>query len=102
MQARLSDVGSDIANAENREHGVAAAIAEMQNLIRKIGELQRAGESLALRFGRSSAIAAIDELREDAEKVRKEIGIAEAEISDHNLTGDGGRNIIDALLGVES
>ena len=60
-------------------------------------ELQRLGESLALGLAQSSAAAAIDELRREAETLRRKKADCEKVISARDQTGERAQNVIEAL-----
>jgi DNA repair exonuclease SbcCD ATPase subunit len=72
VSKRLSDLGVVASDEDSRKAAIAKAIAEADALIRRVAELQRVGESLALRLAQSSALATIDELGREAETLRRE------------------------------
>ena len=96
LSKRLSELGV-IANDEARNAAVENARAEAGALIRRVAELQRIGESLALRLAQSSAIAAIEELRREAETLRRDNADREKVIFARNQTGERAQRVIEAL-----
>ena len=93
---RLDELGI-IAGDGGRNDAVAKAVGEAGALIHHVAELQRAGESLALRLAQSSAVAAMDELRREAETLRGENGDREKVVSTRNQTGEQAQRVIEAL-----
>ena len=85
---RLIELG--VGAEDNRETALARAIAESETLMKRLGELQQIGESLALRLAQSSAMATIDELRREANTLRSDIVAREKGITARNRTGDFG------------
>jgi DNA repair exonuclease SbcCD ATPase subunit len=72
ISKRLSEIGIG-ANADDRRRAeVERAAGEADALLGRVAELQRIGEFLALRLAQSSAAAAIDELRREAETLRRD------------------------------
>lgn len=97
LSKRLTDLGVTASDDASRSAAVAKAIPEADALIRRVAELQRIGESLALRLAQSSAVAAIDELRREAETLRRENADREKVIFARNQTGEQAQRIIEAL-----
>jgi DNA repair exonuclease SbcCD ATPase subunit len=97
LSTRLSELGVIATDDASRSAAVANAIAEADALIRRVAELQRIGESLALRLAQSSAVAAIEELRREAQKLRRENADREKAISARNQTGERAQRVIEAL-----
>jgi DNA repair exonuclease SbcCD ATPase subunit len=94
---RLREFGLVVSDAAAREAAVARAIAEAEGLIRRVAELQRVGESLALRIAQSSAIAAMDELRREAEKLRTVTADLVKDVAARDKTGELAQRVIEAL-----
>lgn len=92
--AELSIVASDDAS---RNAAVAKAITEADALTGRAADLQRVGESLALGLAQSSAVATIDELRREAETLRRENADREKVIAARNQTGERAQGVIEAL-----
>jgi hypothetical protein len=88
VSKRLSDLGVVASDEDSRKAAIAKAIAEADALIRRVAELQRVGESLALRLAQSSALATIDELGREAETLRRENADRERVVSARNQTGE--------------
>ena len=97
LSKRLTDLGVTASDDASRNAAVAKAIPEADALIRRVAELQRIGESLALRLAQSSAVAAIDELRREAETLRRENADREKVIFARNQTGERAQRVIEAL-----
>lgn len=97
LNKRLTDLGVTESDDASRSAAVAKAIAEADTLIRSVAELQRIGESLALRLAQSSAIAGIDELRREAETLRRQNADREKVIFARNQTGERAQRVIEAL-----
>jgi DNA repair exonuclease SbcCD ATPase subunit len=97
ISKRLSELGVIGSDDESRDATVAKAVGEANALIGRVGELQRIGESLALRLAHSSAVAAIDELRREAATLRRENAHREKVISARNRTGERAQGVIEAL-----
>ncbi len=95
INKRLDEFG--IKSAENRSSFLDSAERETENLLASVIGLQRAGESLSLRLSESSAVAATNDLRREAETLRREQASREKTILDRNLTGDLGQRVIEAL-----
>ena len=93
---RLGELGV-IADTDRRSDDVAKAVGEAGALIQRVAELQRIGESLALRLAQSSAVATIDELRREGETLRRECADRERVISARNQTGEQAQRVIEAL-----
>src|ERR1019366_3008483 len=72
ISKRLSEIGIGANADDSRRAEVERAAGEADALLGRVAELQRIGESLALRLAQSSAAAAIDELRREAETLRRE------------------------------
>lgn len=94
---RLSEIGVSPSADGSHEVAVEKVVAEAEGLIGRVAELQRAGESLALRLAQSSAVAAIDELRRESETLRSENSDREKVISTRNRTGELAQRVIEAL-----
>lgn len=92
---RLGELG--VGDEDNRETALARAVTESEALMKRLGELQQIGESLALRLAQSSAIATIDELRREANTLRLDVAAREKSITARNRTGDLAQNVIEAL-----
>ena len=92
---RLSELG--VGAEDNRETALAHAVAEAETLTKRLAELQQIGESLALRLAQSSAMAAIDELRREANALRSDVAAREKSITARNRTGDLAQKVIEAL-----
>lgn len=92
---RLTELG--VAADDNRETALAHTIVEAETLVKRLAELQQIGESLALRLAQSSSMAAIDELRREANTLRADVAAREKSITARNRTGDLAQNVIEAL-----
>jgi exonuclease SbcC len=92
---RLSDLG--VSAQDKREIALAKTGADAETLMTRLAELQQIGESLALRLAQSSAMAAIDELRREANALRTDVATREKTITARNRTGELAQNVIEAL-----
>jgi DNA repair exonuclease SbcCD ATPase subunit len=97
LRKRLSDSKIDAVDQEGREAAVGKAVGQAEEVIRRVGELQGLGESLALRLAQSSAAAAIDELRREANHLRNEIASRNKDVAERNRTGELAQRVIEAL-----
>lgn len=97
LNKRLSELGIIAGNDVGRHVAITTAIAEANELIKHIAELQNIGESLSFRLAQSSAVSAIDELRREIETLRREIVVNEKDISARNQTGELAQSIIQIL-----
>lgn len=97
LAKRLTELGVSPSDDGSVKTAVAKAIAEADALIRRVAEFQRIGESLALRLAQSSAVAVIDELRREAETLRRENADREKLIAARNQTGERAQHVIEAL-----
>ena len=97
LRNRLVDSKIDATDNEGRAAAAAQAAAESEDLIRRLGELQRVGESLALRLAQSSAASAMEELRREAENLRRDVARREKDVAARNHTGELAQRIIEAL-----
>ncbi|HEY4934092.1 MAG TPA: AAA family ATPase [Terriglobales bacterium] len=97
ISQRLSEIGVRPNADDSREVTVEKVVAEAESSIQRAAELQRTGESLALRLAQSSAAAMIDELRREAEILRRENIDREKTISARNRTGELAQRVIEAL-----
>ena len=95
INKRLDDFGMKA--AEQRDTFLDSVARETENVLTSVIGLQRAGESLSLRLSESSAAAAMNDLRREAETLRGEQASREKIILDRNLTGDLGQRVIEAL-----
>jgi len=94
VATRLHDIG--VANPRG-DDALTAAIGEAEGLIRRLVELQRIGEALTLGLAHSSAVAATDELRREAETLRKDTSASEKVLSARNRTGNLAQRVIEGL-----
>jgi hypothetical protein len=76
---------------------ISKAVVEADSSISRIAGLQRKGESLALRLAQSSAVLAINELRLEAESLRREADDRERLIAARHQTGEQAQCVIEAL-----
>jgi len=97
LSKRLSDIGITTSDDTGTNGAVTQAIAEAEALIQRATESQRVGESLALRLAQSSAIATIEELRREAEALRRGNADREQLIAARNQTGERAQRVIEAL-----
>lgn len=97
LSKRLIDLGVTASDDASRNTAVLNAIAEADALIGRVIDLQRMGESLALRLAQSSAVALIDELRRQAGTLRQENADREKLIAARNQTGERAQRVIEAL-----
>jgi DNA repair exonuclease SbcCD ATPase subunit len=97
LSARVSELGVTATDDPGRATAVAEAIAEVEASIRRLAEFQRMGESLALRLSQSSALAAIEELRFEADTLRRETADREKAIAARSQTGERAQRVIEAL-----
>jgi len=97
IKKRLADLGVKISDDASLDAAVAKAMAEADGLIRRVTELQRIGESLALGLVRTSAEAAIDELDREAGTLRRECTNREKVVAARNETGEQAQQVIGAL-----
>lgn len=97
LRARLIELGLTASGTSRDRPAVAKAIAEADAAIQRLGELQRTGESLALRLAQSSAAAAIDELRVEGEALLRDTSERERAIAARNQTGELAQRVIEAL-----
>lgn len=94
---RLTELGVAANGDPNRRAAVEEAIAQSNAVIQQVIELQRRGESFAMRLAQSAAAAAIDELRREAEILRRRNANLEKDISARNQTGELAQRIVEAL-----
>jgi len=94
---RLSDLGVRAGDEASRNAALEQAIADAEKVIQRATELQRIGESLALHMAQSSGVAAMDELRREAESLRRENAKWEMLIAARNRTGARAQQVIEAL-----
>jgi DNA repair exonuclease SbcCD ATPase subunit len=73
------------------------AIEQTQTEIRRLLDLQQAGEALSLQLSRSSAQALSKELEKEAQILRKKITDGEEQIASRNRTGDLAQKVIESL-----
>jgi exonuclease SbcC len=97
ISKRLSEIGIGANADDSRRAEVERAAGEADALLGRVAELQRIGEFLALRLAQSSAAAAIDELRREAETLRRENTEREKVIAARNRTGETAQRLIEAL-----
>lgn len=94
LTKRLTELGIP---ADDREPALVRAVAEAETLTKRLSELQQIGESLALRLAQSSAMAAIEELRREADTLRQDIAVRDKSITARIGTGDLAQSVIEAL-----
>ena len=97
LNRRLVDLGIAIDDEGSRNTVLDNAIAEAEALISRVADLRRIGESMSLCLAQPSSVAAIDELRREAETMRSEISNREKLIAARNRTGDQAQHVIEAL-----
>ena len=97
LTERLREIGVLVSDSADRDIALTNAISEADALTGRAAELQRLGESLALGLAQSSAAAAIDELRREAETLRRKKADCEKVISARDQTGERAQNVIEAL-----
>jgi exonuclease SbcC len=97
IEKRLAELDLESRPAGNRQEAVTKVIAEAETLIGRVAELKRTGESLAFRLAQSSAGAAMGELGQEADNLRKESTQREKDISARNRTGELAQRVIEAL-----
>ena len=97
LNERLREIGVLVSDSADRDIALANAISQADALTERAAKLQRLGESLALGLAQSAAAAAIDELRREAETIRREKADCEKFISARDQTGERAQNIIEAL-----
>ncbi len=97
LAKRLSELGVVADGHAGRDAALAKAIDDADALTKRAAELQRAGELLALGLAQSSAVATIDELRREAETLRRDNAAREKVISARNETGERAQAVIEAL-----
>lgn len=97
LSKRLSEFGVIARDGASRNAAVEKAVAEADALISRVTDLQRTGESMSLRLAQSSAVAAIDELRREADMLRCETADHEKLIAARNQTGERAQRVIEAL-----
>lgn len=97
VEKRLGELGTVIHDADHRGEAVNRLFLEAGGLLNDIVKLQRRGEELALQLAQSSALAAIDELRREAETLRQDSADREKVIAARLRTGDLAQNVIEAL-----
>jgi DNA repair protein SbcC/Rad50 len=97
LTKRLTDIGVITNDNATRNTAVANEIAEADALIGQVIALQRVGESMALHLAQSSALAAIDDLRHQAESLRREYADREKLVAARNQTGELAQRVIEAL-----
>jgi hypothetical protein len=95
LAKRLTEL--DIRPEANREIAVSRAVTAAETLIKRLGELQQVGESLALRLAESSAMATMEELRAEATTLRQDIVAREKSVTARTRTGDLAQSVIEAL-----
>jgi len=93
----LSELGVVADGHAGRDAALAKAIDDADALTKRAAELQRVGELLALGLAQSSAVATIDELRREAETLRRDNAARERVISARNETGERAQAVIEAL-----
>ncbi len=86
-----------VTSGDDRDTALSNAVSASETLITQLGELQQAGESLAVRLAQSSAMAGIDELRREATSLRSEVVEREKSVSAREKTGDMAQNVIVGL-----
>jgi len=97
LSKRLTDLGVRAGDEASRNAALEKAIAEAEEFIQRATELQGIGESLALNMAQSSAVAAMDELRREADSLRRENAKWEKIIAARNRTGERAQRVIEAL-----
>jgi DNA repair exonuclease SbcCD ATPase subunit len=97
LAKRLSELGVVADGHAGRDAALAKAIDDADALTKRAAELQRVGELLALGLAQSSAVATIDELRREAETLRRDNAAREKVISARNDTGERAQAVIEAL-----
>jgi DNA repair exonuclease SbcCD ATPase subunit len=97
INKRLADLEVQIGDETGPGAAVEKAIAEADGLIRRVIQLQRIGESLALGLARTSAVAAIDEFDGEAGTLRRESTDREKVVAARNKTGEKAQQVIEAL-----
>lgn len=97
LSKRLSEFDVIARDDASRNAAVAKAIAEADALISRVTDLQRSGESMSLRLAQSSAVAAMDELRREADMLRCGTADREKLIAAWNQTGERAQHVIEAL-----
>ena len=96
LRKRAAALGLDPAKDLNTS-AQAAAVAEASSSTKRLTDLQRMGEALALGLAQSSEIAALGELRFEANAQRSDIEKREKEIAARSRTGDRAQRVIEAL-----
>lgn len=94
ISARLTDLGI---SGNDPDNALANATGEAGALTQRLSELQRIGEALTLGLAQSSALATIDELRREAETLRRETADSEKALAARNRTGDLAQRVIEGL-----
>ncbi|MGB7219891.1 MAG: AAA family ATPase, partial [Vicinamibacterales bacterium] len=97
LARRLSDLGVVADGQAGRNAALVKAIDEADALMVRAAELQRVGELLALGLAQSSAVATLDELRREADTLRRDNAVREKVISARSETGEQAQAVIGAL-----
>ena len=96
IQSRLADLGISVAG-EDPITQLQRVIAECESNALKASELKESGELLALRLGQSSSIASNNELRHEADLLRRDLAEREKALLTRVHSGDLAQRTIDAL-----
>jgi DNA repair exonuclease SbcCD ATPase subunit len=94
---RIAELGLSVSSSETLPSSVATAAADSKAMLDRCASLLSTGESLALRLGQASNVAVSEELRREAEALRKDLVERESAIAARNKTGDEAQTVIEAL-----
>ncbi len=97
LAKRLAELKIEGKNRQGQLAETERIALDTDSLITKLAELRRTGESLALRLAQSSAAAAIQELQQEAEKLRLDITTREKDVARRQGTCELAQRIIEAL-----
>jgi hypothetical protein len=95
INGRLDEFG--VKAGDHRDIFLDATAREAETGLARIIGLQRLGEELSLRLSQSSAAVAMDDLRREAETLRRELDSRGELILTRNRTGDLAQRVIGAL-----
>lgn len=97
VRKRLRELGVEGEPGEDLQNRIEAAARKAVDDAAQLAELQRNGESIALRLGQGAATRAREELQKEAGGLRQDISEREKAISARNRTGDRAQQVIEAL-----
>ncbi|NOT00469.1 MAG: hypothetical protein HOP29_07555 [Phycisphaerales bacterium] len=94
---RMAELDLPGTGNENSEARIAIAIAAADEAFNALVQLQKTGESLALRLAQASASATVAELKAEADKLKRDLSERDLAITARNKTGERAQTVIEAL-----